>query len=86
MNEIIILDGREFLVIERVNFFGYNYIYAYALDDTDDYTILKEVVKDGKKFVSSVTDDEEIEEILKMIGNNASEKGSLSNSGCNTKN
>ena len=74
MNEIIILDGREFLVIERVNFFGYNYIYAYALDDTDDYTTLKEVVKDDKKFVSSVTDDEEIEEILKMIGNNASEK------------
>ncbi len=69
MNEIIILDGREFLVVERINFFGYNYIYAYALDDTDDYTILKETLKDGKKFVSSVVDDEEIEEILKMIGN-----------------
>jgi hypothetical protein len=67
MNEIIMLDGREFLVVERVNFFGYNYIYAYALDDTNDYTILRETVTDGKKFVTSVTDDEEIEEILKMI-------------------
>lgn len=67
MNEIIILDGREFLVVERVNFFGYNYIYAYALDDTNDYTVLRETVTDGKKFVTSVTDDEEIEEILKMI-------------------
>lgn len=67
MNEIIILDGREFLVVERVNFFGYNYIYAYALDDTNDYTVLREIVTDGKKFVTSVTDDEEIEEILKMI-------------------
>ncbi len=67
MNEIIILDGREFLVVERVNFFGYNYIYAYALDDTNDYTVLRETVADGKKFVTSVTDDEEIEEILKMI-------------------
>ena len=67
MNEIIILDGREFLVVERVNFFGYNYIYAYALDDTNDYTVLRDAVADGKKFVTSVTDDEEIEEILKMI-------------------
>lgn len=73
MNEIIILDGREFLVVERVNFFGYNYLYAYALDDTDDYTILKETLNDGKKFVSSVTDDEEIEEILKMIGKSVQE-------------
>ena len=67
MNERMILDGREFLVVERVNFFGYNYIYAYALDDTNDYTVLREIVTDGKKFVTSVTDDEEIEEILKMI-------------------
>ena len=30
-------------------------------------TVLRETVADGKKFVTSVTDDEEIEEILKMI-------------------
>ena len=56
-DEIIKLDGEDFLVIDRTIYEGKNYIYVSSLNNENDISILEEYEKDGKKVVKSIPDE-----------------------------
>ena len=56
-DEIIKLDGEDFLVIDRTIYEGKNYIYVSYLNNENDISILEEYEKDGKKVVKSIPDE-----------------------------
>ena len=56
-DEIIKLDGEDFLVVERTTYEGRNYIYVNSLVNENDISILEEYEKDGKKVVKSIPDE-----------------------------
>lgn len=64
MTDVLVLDNREFLVVKRRKVNDANYIYAIASDDSNDFTLLKEV---GNNEVESVKDEDEARAILKII-------------------
>jgi len=67
MNDFITLDKREFLILNKINVNGINFIYAIATDGTNDFTLLNEYEENGKIMVKSVTDEEIIDEVFRKI-------------------
>lgn len=66
-DDIIILDGREFLIIEKVEYQNLNYLYVIATDGTNDITVLNEYEKDNKMYVKSVTDKNLIDKVFLLV-------------------
>lgn len=66
-DDIIILDGREFLIIEKVEYQNSNYLYVIATDGTNDITVLNEYEKDNKMYVKSVTDKNLIDKVFLLV-------------------
>lgn len=56
-DEIIELDGEDYLVVDRIIYEGKKYIYVNSLVNEDDISILEEYEKDGKKVVKSIPDE-----------------------------
>lgn len=67
MEDIIVLDGREFLILNKLNFNGINFLYVIATDGSNDFTLLNEYEENGKVMVKSVNDVNVIEEVLKLF-------------------
>ncbi len=66
-DDIIILDGREFLIVEKVEYQGSNYLYVIATDGTNDITVLTEYKKDDKIYVKSITDKDLIDKVFLLV-------------------
>lgn len=66
-DDIIILDGREFLIIEKVEYQNSNYLYVIATDGTNDITVLSEYEKDNKMYVKSITDKNLIDKVFLLV-------------------
>ena len=56
-DEIIKLNGEDFLVVDRITYENKNYIYVNSLDNENDISILEEYEKGGKKVVKSISDE-----------------------------
>ena len=67
MEDILILDNREFLIIKEVSYNDANYIYVVATDGTNDIAFLKESIEDGIKYVTSITDKEELKIVTNLF-------------------
>ncbi len=67
MDDIIVLNNREFLILNKINLNGYNFLYVIATDGSNEFTLLNEYEENGKKMVKSVMDPELIDEILLKI-------------------
>lgn len=67
MDDIIILNNREFLILNKINVNGYNFLYVIATDGTNDFTLLNEYEENGKIMVKSVMDPNVIDEVLSKI-------------------
>lgn len=70
--DIIVLDGRDFLIVERVTYQDENYLYVIAVDGKNDITILHEYEKMNKKYVESITDRDLIDKIFYIVAHNSS--------------
>ena len=55
--EIIKLDGEDFLVVDKVLYEGKNYIYVNSTVNTYDFSILEEYKKEDKTYVKSIQDE-----------------------------
>lgn len=66
-DDIIILDEREFLIVETVEYQNLNYLYVIATDGTNDITVLSEYKKDDKTYVKSITDKDLIDKIFLLV-------------------
>ena len=66
-DEILELDGRDFLVIKKVVLNNKTYIYVFAMDESKDYSVLLETESDGIKYVESVEDENIIKEVLMKV-------------------
>lgn len=55
--EIIKLDGEDFLVVDKVLYEGKNYVYVNSTVNTDDFSILEEYKKEDKTYVKSIPDE-----------------------------
>lgn len=53
-DEIIKLDGEEYLIVDRFTYDGKNYVYVNSLINENDISILEEYEKNGKKYVKSI--------------------------------
>ncbi len=73
-SDVIVLDGRDFLVIERVNFNENYYLYVIAIDGTNDVTVLEEYIKNNKKYVKSVTNNELIDKVFLLVAQKYKER------------
>lgn len=67
MEDIIILDGREFLILNKINLNGINFLYVIATDGSNDFTLLQEYEANGKTMVKSVNEPDVIDEVFKKI-------------------
>lgn len=67
MDEIITLDNRDFVVVNKKTINDTNYIYAIASDGTNDLVLLQEVEENGETFVESVNDKEVFDKVLKLM-------------------
>ncbi len=65
--DIIVLDGRDFLIVERVTYQDENYLYVIATDGTNDITVLHEYEKMNKKYVKSITDKDIIDKVFLLV-------------------
>lgn len=55
-DEILTLDGEEFVVVDELVYENKKYLYVNSLKNEQDVAILEEYEKDGKKVVKSVED------------------------------
>ena len=67
MDEIIKLDGQDYLICFEIDLSGYHYIYAEDMN-SDNFTILRRSIENGNSFVESVTDAEELEIVIEAMG------------------
>lgn len=63
----ITIQGFDFIIAQELDFNGNHYMVAIDEKGEDTITILKQKIKDGKEFVESVTDDDELEMIFELI-------------------
>ncbi len=70
--DMIKLDNRDFLVIDKVTYQDENYLYVIAVDGKNDITILHEYEKMNKKYVESITDRDLIDKIFYIVAHNSS--------------
>ncbi len=54
-DEIIKLDGRDFLIVDNLKYKDKDYIFVHAIEN-DDIAILEEYVENNEKMVKSVDD------------------------------
>ena len=54
-DEIIKLDGRDFLIVDNLKYKDKDYIFFYVIEN-DDIAILEEYVENNEKMVKSVDD------------------------------
>lgn len=73
-NDIIVLNDRDFLIIERVNYNENSYLYVIATDRSNDITVLEEYINNNKKYVKSVTDSDLIDKVFLLVGEKYKEK------------
>lgn len=73
MNEVITLDGNDYLVCAEIDVDNIHYIYAFELDG-NNYTLLEEKIIDGENYVSSVTDRNTFIKVVTLIIKNKSIK------------
>ena len=64
MDELLTIDNKEFLVTNRFFYNDSTYLYVIATDGTNELMLLKEYDNNGKAFVKSVTDENEIKKAL----------------------
>lgn len=68
MNDIIVLNGKEFLIVNRITHNNENYLYVVGENDgKKEFSILKETNEFGNVFVESVNDETLVKEILSKI-------------------
>ena len=68
MNDIIVLDGKEFFIANRINYNNVNYLYVVGENEgKKEFSILKETNEFGNVFVESVNDEILVKEILSEI-------------------
>lgn len=67
MKSVIILDNRNFLVIDKFIYENKNYLYVVSMDGSYDITLLYEYEENGKIYVESVTDKDLINKIFLSI-------------------
>lgn len=65
--DIIVLEGRDFLIVEKVNYQEEDYLYVIAVDGTNDISVLHEYEKNNKKYVKSISDKDLIDKIFLLV-------------------
>ena len=75
VDTVITLENNEnCLLLEKAVYENNNYFLSVILNEleepSEDYTILKEIVNEGEKFVERETNDELISELLKLFSQN----------------
>ena len=68
MDDIIVLDGKEYFIANRINYNNDNYLYVVGEFNSDkEFSVLKETEEFGNVFVESVNDENLVKEILSQI-------------------
>ena len=63
----ITINGFDFIITKEFDFNGSHYMIAIDENAADTLAVLKQSVVDGKEFVESVTDDDELEMVFELI-------------------
>ena len=64
-NEIILIDGKDYAVLNRINY--KNNTYLYVMNEDKEFSVLKEDTENGDTYIESVNDVELVKEILQVI-------------------
>lgn len=67
MEEVIILDEKEFLIVDKITLNDKKYLYVIATDGSNTFTILNEYEEDGKIKVKSVLDENIVNQVMQSI-------------------
>lgn len=67
MEEIIIIDNRDFLIVKKFYYNEKNYIYAISTDGKNDVVLLEEKIVNGEELVESVRNEIEIKQVLNYM-------------------
>ena len=67
MEDIIILNEKEFLVLKTLNYNNNNYIYAISTDGNNTIALVKEVIVDNEVMVESIENQNEFKQVMEEI-------------------
>lgn len=66
--DIITLDGKDYIIADSITLNNVDYLYVINEElGSDDISILKKTIEDGNPFVESITDINEINEVLRAM-------------------
>ena len=72
VDSVITLDNDvSCLLLEKVTYQNDNYFLAIVLNNnnepTDEYVVFKEIIEDDIKYVEKITNDETLQELVKLF-------------------
>jgi len=67
MEQIIEINNRDFLVVKEFDYNENIYIYAIAVDGSNELALLRQFTLNNEIMIESVNDEEQIKEILKYM-------------------
>ena len=63
----ITLNGFDFIITNEIDFNGTHYMLAIDEKGENTITVLKQIFIDGKEFVESVNDEDELEMVFELL-------------------
>lgn len=64
---VVTLNGTEYTEIEKLEKSGNTYVVLSNLDNPTDFCIKKLIEKDGENYITGLENEEEFNEILKLL-------------------
>ena len=66
--EVVTLeDNKDYNVMDKVDQNGFTYLLLANVSDDTDICVRKEVVKDDKTYIAMLSNDEELDSVLKLF-------------------
>ena len=62
---ITLEDGKDYNVINKLDLNGFTYLLLANVNDDTDICIRKEVIKDGNSYIAMLSNDEELQSVIK---------------------
>ena len=66
--EVITLeDNKDYNVMDKIEQNGFTYLLLANVDDDTDICVRKEVIKDGNSYIAMLSNEEELDSVLKLF-------------------
>ena len=65
-SRVVLEDGIEYIVVDKIRYSHFSYVYLANANDEDDICVRKEILENGDCLLVGLSSDEEVENALKL--------------------